>query len=101
MYPPRRNCLVALCASLTLAALTMTAPASQAPAGGKARLLVRLPADGALSIGTYSTVQKGAERVFESPVLPAGKTYYYELKATWKNGGEEKTVTRRVAVRAG
>src|SRR5262245_22983168 len=98
MHLRKQTRLVALC---TVGALALTALAGQTPASGKARLLVRLPADASLSIGTHATVQRGAERVFESPVLPAGKTFYYELRATWKSGGEAKSVTRRVAVRAG
>src|SRR5262245_35663240 len=101
MHVRKRSWPGLLGAGLVLAALTLATGAGEAPAGGKARLLVRLPADADLTIGTYTTTRKGPERHFQSPVLPAGKTFYYELKATWTAGGETKTATRKVAVRAG
>jgi uncharacterized protein (TIGR03000 family) len=60
-----------------------------------------LPADAKLSIEGRPTVSTSVSRVFESPSLTPGKTFYYELKATAVRGGKTETVTKKVAVRAG
>jgi uncharacterized protein (TIGR03000 family) len=66
-----------------------------------ARLYVTLPAEAQLTIDDTPTVSTSNERVFESPTLPQGKTFYYVLKATVTRDGKTETVTQKVAVRAG
>jgi uncharacterized protein (TIGR03000 family) len=62
---------------------------------------VTLPADAKLTIGSTPTVSTSESRIFETPSLTPGKTFYYELKATVVRGGKTETVTKKVAVRAG
>jgi uncharacterized protein (TIGR03000 family) len=42
-----------------------------------------------------------AVRRFGSPALVPGKSYYYELRASWNENGREVTQTRRVDVTSG
>jgi uncharacterized protein (TIGR03000 family) len=67
----------------------------------KALLVVRLPANAVLTIGDAPTRQTGTERLFLSPALEPGKSYRYELVATWEDSGKPKTVTRFAGVKAG
>jgi uncharacterized protein (TIGR03000 family) len=62
---------------------------------------VTLPADAKLTIDDMPTVSTSESRVFESPSLSPGKTYYYVLKATVVRDGKPETVKKEVAVRAG
>ena len=59
-----------------------------------------LPADAKLSIDGRPTVSTSESRVFESPSLTPGQTFYYVLKATVVRGAKAD-VTKKVAVRAG
>lgn len=60
-----------------------------------------LPSDAKLTIDGRPTVSTSESRVFVSPSLTPGKTYYYVLKATVVRDGETETVTKKVDVRAG
>jgi uncharacterized protein (TIGR03000 family) len=62
---------------------------------------VTLPAAAKLTVDDSPTASTSASRVFESPSLTPGKTFYYVLKATVVRGGKTETVTKKVAVRAG
>jgi uncharacterized protein (TIGR03000 family) len=62
---------------------------------------VTLPADAKLTIDGTPTVSTSQSRVFETPGLPVGETFYYELEAIVVRGGKIETVTKKVAVRAG
>jgi uncharacterized protein (TIGR03000 family) len=62
-----------------------------------ATIIVSLPAEAKLSIDDAATTSTGAVRTFVSPVLENGREYHYDLKAE-VNG---KSLTRRIAVRAG
>jgi uncharacterized protein (TIGR03000 family) len=64
-------------------------------------LQVKLPADAILFIEEYRTRATGELRRFQSPPLTPGKQFTYTLKATWKEDGKDKTVTRDIKVRAG
>jgi uncharacterized protein (TIGR03000 family) len=66
-----------------------------------AKIYVTLPADAKLTIDGTPTVSTSESRIFESPRLTPGKTFYYVLKATVVRGGKTKAVTKEVAVRAG
>jgi uncharacterized protein (TIGR03000 family) len=65
------------------------------------RTLGALPADAKPTSDGSPTVSTSASRVFESPSLTPGKTFYYVPKAPAVRGGKTETVTERVAVRAG
>jgi uncharacterized protein (TIGR03000 family) len=75
-------------------------PAPQ-PAPAPATVRVRLPADARLTIDGGPTTSTGGTRLFASPPLAPGQTYYYTLSAEVRRDGRRLTVTRRVAVRAG
>jgi uncharacterized protein (TIGR03000 family) len=66
-----------------------------------AKLYVTLPADAKLTIDGTPTVSTSETRVFESPSLTPGKTFYYVLKAIVVRDGKTETVTKEVTVRAG
>ena len=66
-----------------------------------ATLYVSLPADAKLTVDGKPTASTSGSRVFESPGLTPGKTYYYELKATVVRDGKTETVTKNALVRAG
>jgi uncharacterized protein (TIGR03000 family) len=66
-----------------------------------ATLEVRLPADAALEVDGWRTRQTGSSRLFESPPLVPGKSYTYDLRATWTAGGREVVKNRHVRVSAG
>jgi uncharacterized protein (TIGR03000 family) len=66
-----------------------------------ARVYVALPADAKLTIDDNPTVSTSESRVFETPSLTPGKTFYYVLKATVVRDGKTESVSKKVAVRAG
>jgi uncharacterized protein (TIGR03000 family) len=66
-----------------------------------ATIVVSLPAEAKLIIDDRTTVSTSAVRTFATPVLEAGKEYYYTLKAEVVRDGQTVTTTERVAVRAG
>jgi len=84
-----------------LLALTLLPAQAQTVPPDKAIVVVRVPADAAVSIGDVPTTQKGAERQFITPPLPAGRNFYYVLKASWTENGQAKSETREVLVKAG
>lgn len=86
--------------SLFCAALLLLGAAA-ARADEKATLVVRLPADAILLVGTTQTKQTGTERTFESPPLTTGQTYQYTLKASWTENGQPRQVTRKVEIKPG
>jgi uncharacterized protein (TIGR03000 family) len=88
-------------AGLALALLWLPVSAADPVADNKALVVVKLPAGAKLIFDEKATQQTGAERQFITPSLAPGKTYYYNVKATWTEGGQEKTVSRDVVVKAG
>jgi uncharacterized protein (TIGR03000 family) len=72
----------------------------QAPTN-TAKLYVTMPEEAKLTIDGMPTVSTSETRIFESPTLTPGKTYYYVLKATLVRDGKKETVTKEVTVRAG
>jgi uncharacterized protein (TIGR03000 family) len=68
----------------------------------KARLRVYLPVpDAKLEIQGKMTERTGAIRLFESPPLPVGKNYVYDIKATWSENGKTVVRERSAPVTAG
>lgn len=86
---------------LALVVALLPAHAEEPVPADRTLLLVKLPANAALVIGTYTTQQSGPERLFISPALPAGRDFYYTLTATWEENGQQKSAVRQVTVRAG
>jgi uncharacterized protein (TIGR03000 family) len=71
-------------------------------ATGQATIDVRVPAaDGEVFFEGINTRQAGVRRLFQSPVIQAGTTYYYKIRAKWKQqDGTFADQERSVGVRA-
>ncbi len=67
----------------------------------KARVIVRLPREAEFFMDGQKMKSKGARRVFRTPALDAGKSYYYELTAKMKHKGKTVKKTRRLVIRPG
>lgn len=78
--------------------------ATAAPQVGMAVALidVRLPvAEAEVFFEGTNTRQAGVRRLFQSPPVPPGATYYYKVRARWKQGdGKIVEQERNVGVRA-
>lgn len=97
LYVPPRAWL----ASLALALLWLPVSAADPVADNKALIVVKVPAGAKVTFDEKATQQTGGERQFITPALTPGKTYYYNLKATWNEGGQDKSISRDVIVKAG
>ncbi len=71
------------------------------PAQNAARLNVRVPsANAEVWVEGTRTQQQGTWREFVSPALSPEKSYTYEVKARWMEGGSPVERTREVSVKA-
>jgi uncharacterized protein (TIGR03000 family) len=66
-----------------------------------AQLVVDLPNDAKLYVDDRAMKSASAHRVFTTPVLDSGKTYYYILRAEVVRDGKTVSQDRRVILRAG
>jgi uncharacterized protein (TIGR03000 family) len=73
----------------------------RAPAAARARVVVELPADASLYINDQPTRQTDTVRVFRTPELEAGETYFYVLRAEVMRDGQKIIQEKRVLVRPG
>lgn len=71
------------------------------PSGFPAQILVRVPADARVYFDDGPTTQGGEVRLYESPPLPAGSEFWYEVRVEIGSGQEVRTETKQVAVVAG
>src|SRR4051794_33711706 len=62
---------------------------------------VRVPTQAQVLLDGEKTTQTGADRRFESPPLPPGKSFTYSVRAMWKEGGKEVVRKAEAVVRAG
>jgi uncharacterized protein (TIGR03000 family) len=78
-------------------------PAKQDDKGevSRARLIVQVPADAKLYIDDQQMRTTSNRRVFNTPSLQRGETYYYILRAEVVRNGQTVSQTRRVLLRAG
>jgi len=84
-------------AELTTTTLTATEPRAK-----PALIDVQLPAAASLSFQGVPMSDTGSQREFQSPPLLPGRSYTYEVRATWrKSDGSEVVRTRQLTVRAG
>jgi uncharacterized protein (TIGR03000 family) len=67
----------------------------------QARLIVELPADAKLYVDDLLMKTTSERRVFNSPRLELGQTYYYMLRAEVVRDGQTVSDTKRVLLRAG
>jgi uncharacterized protein (TIGR03000 family) len=66
----------------------------------QARLIVELPADAKLYVDDRLTNANSERRVFNSPSLQEGQTYYYILRAEVVRDGKTLSATKRVLLHA-
>ena len=66
-----------------------------------AKLMVDLPAEAKLYVDGQLTTSTTENRVFTTPALQSGLTYYYDLKAEITRGGSTHTENKRVIVHSG
>lgn len=78
-----------------------TPPKGTGKTSAPARLIVELPEDAKLYVDGHPTRSTSSRRVFQSPPLEPGKTYYYDLTAEVERDGQPIRVTGRVVIRAG
>jgi uncharacterized protein (TIGR03000 family) len=64
-------------------------------------LELRVPAEAEIWFNGEKTTQRGTDRVFRTPLLPAGKTFQYEVKVRWSREGKAEEQTKTIPVRAG
>jgi uncharacterized protein (TIGR03000 family) len=67
----------------------------------RARLIVELPSEATLYIDDQKMNTTSSRRVFNTPELERGETYYYILRAEVVREGSPVTVTKRVIVKPG
>jgi uncharacterized protein (TIGR03000 family) len=72
-----------------------------APVPAPAKINVTLPENARLTIDNQPTRSTSERRVFVTPDLQPGKTFYYNLKAEVDRDGKTEVLTQRVTVRAG
>jgi len=70
-------------------------------AATKAKLIVELPADAKLFIDDQPMKTPSAKRVFSTPTLQKGQSYFYEMRAEIVRDGKTITESKRVVVNAG
>jgi uncharacterized protein (TIGR03000 family) len=79
-----------------------TRPAAEAPSKATAaQVEVRVPATAEVWFDGKTTSQTGEVRKFETPALPPGQAYTYEVRARWQAAGRDNDEIRKVTVRAG
>jgi uncharacterized protein (TIGR03000 family) len=66
-----------------------------------AQLAIDLPTDAKLYVDDHAMKSASAHRVFTTPTLDSGKTYYYILRAEVVRDGKTVSQDRRVILRAG
>jgi uncharacterized protein (TIGR03000 family) len=62
---------------------------------------VDLPADARLFVDNVAMKTTSSHRVFVTPPLQPGQTYYYVLKAEMQRAGQPVSVTGQVIIRPG
>ena len=77
-----------------------TSTATRAPAA-PARVIVDLPEDAKLFVDDQLMKTASAKRVFRTPDLDQGQTYFYILRAEVNRDGQTLSQSKRILVRAG
>jgi len=76
-------------------------PPDEALAPAPATLIVHLPADAMLKVDDFTPRSTSDRRVFLTPPLDPGRTFYYTLSAELKRDGKTLHTSQRAEVRAG
>jgi uncharacterized protein (TIGR03000 family) len=69
--------------------------------GAPAKVIVQVPEGARLTVDGEASTSTGTVRTFETPALPSGKVYSYEIKAEYEHDGAPVTVKRTVRLEAG
>ncbi|MFO0969428.1 MAG: TIGR03000 domain-containing protein [Gemmataceae bacterium] len=67
----------------------------------RARVVIDVPADAKLYIDGHLMKTTSARRIFQTPDLVAGQTYFYDLKVEVVREGKTLSETQRVLLRPG
>lgn len=67
---------------------------------GRAKLVLDVPADAKVFIDDQPTASTGTKRVFNTPALNVGETYYYMIRVETSRDGKPIAETRRIVFRA-
>jgi uncharacterized protein (TIGR03000 family) len=86
---------------ISIAAATGVPEAVTTLPANRAQVVVRVPAESKLFADGQVTQLTGPERVFLTPDLSTGRDFQYTLKIEYAVGGETKSDTKQVVVRAG
>jgi uncharacterized protein (TIGR03000 family) len=62
---------------------------------------LQVPADAKIWFDESQTTQTGPSRSFESPPLPEGRDYAYEVRIQWKRDGKDVSEDRKIIIHAG
>lgn len=76
-------------------------PAPAPRAASTAVIEVQVPADAEVFIEGVQMNTPGANRRFTTPSLQEGRSFVYEIRATWKENGQEVSHTQHLTIRAG
>jgi uncharacterized protein (TIGR03000 family) len=95
---PRLRHLAAL---LLLASLGLVTSRAADDDKKPATVVVHLPKGASLVIGGMESKQTGPDRNFDTPDLPAGQTFSYQLEASWTEDGKEVKRALKLIVLAG
>src|SRR5689334_21036600 len=88
--------------SVSIAMLLCSAALVGAQESQEAYIRVQLPtADTKLEVQGIATKQEGASRFFRSPPLMPGKSYAYDMKATWMENGKQMVREKSIQVQGG
>jgi len=90
-----------------LSSLSLTDATSPLPGGSyrpasdnRAHIALRVPADAKVWFDGQATTQTGTLRQYDSPPLPPGKKFVYEVRARWMKDGKPIEEKRRIKVQA-
>jgi uncharacterized protein (TIGR03000 family) len=74
---------------------------AESPQKRPARINLQVPSDAKIWFDDSQTNQTGASRSFESPPLPAGRDYSYQVRIQWKQDGKDVSEDRKIIVHSG
>src|SRR5262245_14511022 len=101
MRKQRIGAVLAGVACLTMLVIGWAATAQPGAKDAPAEITIIVPADAEVFFDGNPTKEKGTERLYVTPPLVVGKTYSYEVRARWEDGGKPVERTRKVEVTGG
>jgi uncharacterized protein (TIGR03000 family) len=76
-------------------------PAAMSAAPAVATVTVIVPADADVFFDGSPTDETGTQRIFTTPPLTPGQTFYYDIDAQWAANGQSFDQTRKLTLTAG